>query len=93
MGSPRNTGYPAARQYCRICVFEGIGFFDLGSMQTPIPRSPFSVDCYSTRGLEFNAVKQTLSRDYEREYMEEAEKTCGSTKLTVIFAIFYVTVI
>lgn len=62
-------------------------------MQTPIPRSPFSADCYSTCGLEFNAVKQTLSRDYECEYMEEAEETCRSVKLTVIFTIFYVTVI
>lgn len=50
-------------------------------MQTPISRSPFDADCYSTRGLEFNAVKQTLSRDYEREYIEEAEKIRRSAKL------------
>jgi len=50
-------------------------------MQTPISRSSLGTDCYSTRGLEFNAVKQTLSRDYEREYIEEAEKIGKSFKL------------
>lgn len=50
-------------------------------MQTPISRSPFDADCYSMRGLEFNVVKQTLSRDYEREYIKEAEKIRRSTKL------------
>ncbi|CAL1683617.1 unnamed protein product [Lasius platythorax] len=84
MGAPRNTGYPPARQYCRTCVFEGIGFFDLESMQMPISRSSFDTDRYSTCGLEFNAVKQTLFRDYEREYMEEAEKICRSTNQQVV---------
>lgn len=85
MGAPRNTGYPPARQYCRTCVFEGIGFFDLESMQTPIPRSSFYTDRYSTRGLEFNAVKQTLFRDYKREYMKEAEKICSINQQVVMF--------
>lgn len=87
MGAPRNTGYPPARQYCRTCVFEGIGFFDLESMQTPIPRSSFYTDRYSTRRLEFNAVKQTLFRDYKREYVKEAEKICSINQQVVMFVI------
>lgn len=86
-GSSAKYRNPPARQYCRTCVFEGIGFFDLESMQTPIPRSSFYTDRYSTRGLEFNAVKQTLFRDYKREYMEETEKFGRSTNQQVAMSV------
>jgi len=58
-------------------------------MQTPISRSPFNADCYSTRGLEFNVVKQMLSRDYERKYTEEAEKTCRNSVSLSSFLSFF----